>query len=425
MKPSSFETQVINENILDRLSLEKRFTFLNNNLTNILEPNEKEFLLEVERFCIEVEKKADHRKDLYEWYPLFGKMGYICRVHSFEEINMAQEPYGLAADLVRHFGLEFFDPQFNWSVDASVLCVNPLHEHHDDIGIRIRALKELITGNAVGCVCITEPERGSDATHQLTIGKKTENGIIVNGVKAFNTNAPKSKYGILYAAEEQNNPKTLSQSLIQFPAEGIKVERIYIPFAPRVYLGKETFTNYLVTPDRVMGDVGKGRTHMFEGLVLERVGIAMLNITESWNAITHATIYSNLREQMGKKIIEHQGVGFTLADLWAKTCNLTRAAFDICRKYDAIRLKYKNQIPSDIQKSFVTSASQLKYDCARSNTMIVYECVNLMGGAGVCDNTLMPDLMGVSRVQEIVGGTRQIQQYILTGAIQSLFESDK
>jgi alkylation response protein AidB-like acyl-CoA dehydrogenase len=48
-----------------------------------------------------------------------------------------------------------------------------------------------------------------------------------------------------------------------------------------------------------------------------------------------------------------------------------------------------------------------------------------MGGAGVCDNTLMPDLMGVSRVQEIVGGTRQIQQYIMTGAIQSLFEMNK
>ena len=54
---------------------------------------------------------------------------------------------------------------------------------------------------------------------------------------------------------------------------------------------------------------------MFEGLVLERVGIAMCNIVESWNALTHAVIYSNLREQMGQIIIKHQGVGFTLVDL--------------------------------------------------------------------------------------------------------------
>jgi alkylation response protein AidB-like acyl-CoA dehydrogenase len=45
-----------------------------------------------------------------------------------------------------------------------------------------------------------------------------------------------------------------------------------------------------------------------------------------------------------------------------------------------------------------------------------------MAGAGVNDNTLMQDLLGVSRIQEIVGGTRQIQQYIISRAIGSLFK---
>jgi len=45
-----------------------------------------------------------------------------------------------------------------------------------------------------------------------------------------------------------------------------------------------------------------------------------------------------------------------------------------------------------------------------------------MGGAGVCDNTLMHDLLGITRIQEIGGGTRQIQQYIMSYALRQLFK---
>ncbi len=424
-KERNFLTQIINDDILERLTLKRRYNFLNNNMNIILKPEEFNFLKEVQDFCLEYEKKVDHTEDIYQWYPDFGKKGYICRVHSFKEIDMEQKPWGLTFDMMRHFSLDFFDPQFSWTVDASVLCVNPLFEHHNNVDVRVKALKELITGEAVGCVCITEPERGSDATHQMTVSERKDDGLIINGVKAFNTNAPKSKYGILYATTEMNNPNTMTQSLVEFPgAEGIKMERIMIPATPKAHLGKETFTNYFVPNERIMGDVGQGKTHMFEGLVLERVGIAQCNLSEAWNAITHASIYSNLRKQMGKEIIRHQGVGFILTDLWTRVTHLTRAMLDVCRSYDSLRIKYDDKIPGNIQKSFVTYASQLKYDCARTNSEVVNECLNLMGGAGVNDNTMMWDLLGLSRIQEIVGGTRQIQQYILSGALRSLYKMD-
>jgi len=414
------ETQIISDEILAHLSLGNRNKFLNNNLAIMLEPKEMEFLTEVQEFCCGFQKNVDHSEDLYSWYPAFGKKGYICRLHSFQDIGEAQEPYGLMTDFLRHFAMDFFDPQFSWSMDASVLAVNPLYAHFDNIDVRMKALKELIHGQAVGCVCITEPERGSDATHQLTTSKPTERGLILNGIKAFNTNAPRSKYAVVYATAEANNPEKMTQSLVILPNDNTKIERVFIPAAPRVFLGKETFTNLLVPNDQVMGNVGKGREHMFEGLVPERIMIALLNITESWNAVTHASIYSNLRKQMDKEIILHQGVGFTLADIWAHTANLTRSLIDFCRTYDSLMIKYSNKLPTDIQKSLVTASSQLKYDSAKHNVNAVYECMNLMGGAGVSDNTLMWDLLGVSRVQEIVGGTRQIQQYIMSSAIRSL-----
>ena len=45
-----------------------------------------------------------------------------------------------------------------------------------------------------------------------------------------------------------------------------------------------------------------------------------------------------------------------------------------------------------------------------------------MGGAGLSDNTLMQDLLNISRIQEIVGGSRQIQLYILSMAMRQLYK---
>jgi alkylation response protein AidB-like acyl-CoA dehydrogenase len=45
-----------------------------------------------------------------------------------------------------------------------------------------------------------------------------------------------------------------------------------------------------------------------------------------------------------------------------------------------------------------------------------------MGGAGVCENTIMHDLLGITRIQEIGGGTRQVQQYILSLSLRQLFK---
>ena len=70
----------------------------------------------------------------------------------------------------------------------------------------------------------------------------------------------------------------------------------------------------------------------------------------------------------------------------------------------------------------MATVSQMKYQSAILSERACYECANLMGGAGVCDNTLMSDLLGISRIQEIGGGTRQIQQYIMSMSLRQLYK---
>ena len=422
-----FMDQVINEEILDKLSLKNRYSFLNNNLMAILTPEQFSHLKKVQKFCMRFEKKngITHgpNEDVYDWIPEFGAEGYITRAHNFEMIDINYENYGAMADFLRYLAIDMFDTQFAMGSGATVLAINPIYEHHENIPVRLDALKELVTGQSPGAILITEPERGSDAVHMLTTCDEQEDGsFILNGEKVFNTNAPKSKWVVAYATAEQNNGNLMAQFLINTGWEGWKCERVYIPWVPKLFLGHEWFENLRVSKEYILGPVGTGREHLFEGLVPERIGIACGAISQCWGAVSHAAIYANMRKQFDQEILKFQGVGFLLTDLWAKTTNLTLGLLKFCEAYDAKMEKFEGKIPGNISRAMVASASQFKYHCTNLSKEICYECANLMGGAGLSDNTLMQDYVNISRIQEIVGGSRQIQQYIMSMALRQLFK---
>ncbi len=424
---SRYIDQVINDEILDKLSLRNRYSFLNNNLMPILSPEQFNFLKSVQKFCMRYEKKngITHGpdEDVYDWIPDFGAEGYITRAHNFDMIDINYDNYGAVADFLRYLSIDIFDTQFAMGSGATVLAINPIYEHHDYVPERLEALKDLVTGKAAGCICITEPERGSDAVHQLSTCEEQDDGsFLLNGEKVYNTNAPRSKWAVAYATAEKNNGNLMAQFLINTNWEGWKCERVNIPWVPKLYLGHEWFQNLRVPKEYILGPVGKGREHLFEGLVLERIGIACGAISQCWGAVSHAAIYANMRKQFDQEILKFQGVGFLLTDLWAKTTNLTIGLLKFCEEYDKKMEKFEGKIPTNISRAMVASASQFKYHCTNLSKEICYEAANLMGGAGLSDNTQMQDYVNISRIQEIVGGSRQIQQYIMSMALRQLFK---
>ncbi len=419
------DVDCINDEILGKLQLKTRYKFLNSNLVSLLEPEDFNFLREVEKFYINLEKKYNisHNEDFYEWIPEIGKAGYLTRVSNFESIGLNFEPYGMKAELLRILASDFFDPQMTMAMGACVLTLNPLLLHNEGVEVRLKALKELVSGEKIGCICITEPERGSDAVHMLTTADEQPDGsFLLNGEKIYQTNGPKADWAVVYACAEKDQGNTMGQFLIDTSWEGWSVERINIPWTPRMHLGKETFKDLRVPKEYVIGAPGLGREYLFEGLNLERLGGCILYVSQAWNAVTHATIYCSMRKQFNQKTIKFQGVGFPLSGLWAKTMNLTLALLYICGKVDQKIKENKGVLPKAFNLSLGAYVSQLKYDCAQLTERVCYEAANLMGGAGVCDNTLMQDLLGISRIQEIGAGTRQIQQYIMSYALYKLFK---
>jgi len=419
-----YETQGIADEVLEKMCLENRYKFLNMNLPTIISDEQMEFLKEVEQFSVDYEKEnnIDHTEEIYSYLPAFGAKGYISRFHNFEEIDLNYEKWGLQMEMMRYLAVDMFDTQFSMSIGATTLAINPCQSHHDGRPEVLEALKDLVTGQGIGCILITEPDRGSDATHQLTTCTESEGGFLLNGTKIYNTNAPKANWAVAYASAEANNGDTMGQFLISTKWSGWNCKRILIPSVPRIWLGKEELTDLMIPSAYVLGPPGRGVPHLFEGLTTERVGIAFEDLAEAWGALAFAFIYANLRKQFNNAIITFQGVGFTLADLYTNVMNITMALQKFSESYDQKMVKYQGKLPKDIANLFATNASQLKLSAAKLSEDTCYECANLMAGGGVNDNTLMQDLLGVSRIQEIVGGTRQIQQYIISRSIGSLFK---
>jgi len=418
------KVQCIDDEILEKLSLKTRNKFLNYNLMSFLKPKHLDFLKQAQKFFETFEKTNNitHNEDFYEWIPEIGKNGYISRLHKFEDIGLNYEPHGMTTEFMRILSMDFFDPQLTMATGATAISVNPILLHHENKEVRLKALKELVTGEKIGCICITEPERGSDAVHMLTTCKEQDDGsFIVNGEKIYQTNGSKANWAVVYAVTEKNNGNTMAQFLVDTSSEGWTAERLNIPWTPRMHVAKETLTNLKVPSDCILGKPGDGRSHLFEGLNLERLTIVCLNTAEAWNAISHAVIYANMRKQFNKEILKYQGVGFTLADLWAQTMNMTLSTLNVCQMIDEKMAKL-GTLPKDFNLALGTTASQLKFLSAKLCERVVYESANLMGGAGVCDNTLMQDLLGITRLQEIGGGTRQVQSHIMSSALRQLFK---
>ncbi|HME53809.1 MAG TPA: acyl-CoA dehydrogenase family protein [Candidatus Lokiarchaeia archaeon] len=423
------QAQTIPDEVLEAMSLKNRYAFINANMMSILKDPEKDFFGKVQRFCLKYEKKNSimHDEDFYPWINEFGAEHYVTRSQSFPEIGIDHgDKDGLTMEFMRCLAVDMFDPQFNMAMGASVLCINPIKHHHQDREVCLQAIKELVTGEVPGCICITEPLRGSDANHPETVARRTDDGTYLTGVKCYNTNAPKSKYAVVYGTEDpsaKDSDMKMSQNLVILPDDTVTIERTFIPWVPRVWIGKETFNETFVPNERILCDVGKGKDGLFEGLVPERMGIAILDCCEAWGAFAFAAIYCNLRKQMGQEIIKHQGVGFVLVDYWAQINNFTLAILQFCRSYDEAIIKYGGELPGPLAMALVAGASQMKYQGASLAERACYDLANLMGGAGVNDNTMMQDLIGISRIQEVVGGARQIQQYVMSMALRKLWSS--
>jgi len=293
-----FQEKIIDDDILSKMSLENVFKIFNDNVFPMLDEEEREFCHKLQEFCLELEPKIDKSKDVYVLFPELGKRGYMQRINLWKDFR----PYGMKKEILLGTHLSMLDPQLELARLASgILCGNPTFHYyqHGGTGDTIKKVQdELMSGEAIGCIGITEPDRGSDAVHLTTKATKTDDGdVIYNGEKVYTTNGPKSDYVCAYGVYDLDNPReTMVQAMIAREF-GYKTERLKINSVPRVHIAHTTFDDVKIPKEYILADNGKGYTRLFEGLVPERLGIMGSGVGIVWAGLIYGIIY-------GKKKLE-------------------------------------------------------------------------------------------------------------------------
>lgn len=411
------QEKIIKDEILEKITLENVFKIFNYNIFPMLNSEEIEFCNELQKFCLDLHPKIDKSKDVYELFPDLGSQGYMQRINKWKDFT----PYGMKKEILLGTHLSLLDPQLDLARLASgILCGNPTFHYysHGGSGNTIQKVQdELMSGQKIGCIGITEPERGSDAVNMMTVATKDGDYVIYNGEKVYTTNGPKADYFCTYGVYNMNNPRdTMVQAMIKRDF-GVRTERLKINSVPRVHIAHTFFENTKIPNDYILADDGQGYVRLFEGLVPERLGLMGSCVGICWAGLIYGILYTNLRKQFGKPVIGYQGVGYRLADLLTKSTAATSLALQAATIYDE-KILFADKPSKEAEKWAAGISSQGKYYTAKLTHEICYEVQQLMGGISVTDNTPVDELADVSKIEEVVGGARNIQLLLIQSQIQ-------
>ncbi len=412
-----FQEKIINDQILEKLSLGNVFKIFNDNIFPMLNNEEQEYCNQLQEFCLELHPKIDKSKDVYGLLPELGKRGYIQRINPWKEFK----PFGMKKEILLGTHISLLDAQLELArVATGILCGNPTFHYYDhggDSNIPQKVQDELLSGEKIGCIGITEPERGSDAVNLTTKCTKTDDGVVFNGEKVYTTNGAVADYFACYGVYDEGNPRDTMVQAIIAREFGVRTKRLKINSVPRVQIAHTILDNVLVPKDYVLADDGLGYKRLFEGLVPERLSIMGSGVGICWSGLIYGIIYTNLRQQFGKPVIRYQGVGYGLADLLTKTNAATALALQAATVYDD-KILFTEKPSKEAEKWVASISSQGKYYLAKLTHEVCYEIQQHMGGISVTDNTPVDELCDISKIEEVIGGARNIQLLLIQSQIQ-------
>ena len=292
------------------------------------------------------------------------------------------------------------------SVHNSVGCMPILKFGTEDQ--KQRFLKPLARGEMLAAFCLTEPQAGSDASDLKTTAVKKGDNWIINGTKQFITSGSTADVAIIFAVTDKSAGKnSITAFIVPTTTKG------YIIGAKENKMGQHAsdtcqiiFDDMQLTPDLMLGKLGQGYKIALSNLEGGRIGIAAQSVGMARAALDHAIDYANQRVTMGKTIINHQAVGFRLADMLSK---LTAARL---MTHNAASLR-------DAGKPAMIAASMAKLFASQMAEEVCSAAIQTYGGYGYLNDYPVERIARDVRVCQIYEGTSDIQRMVIARSLRS------
>ncbi len=178
-------------------------------------------------------------------------------------------------------------------------------------------LRPVVEGKYYIALLLSEPHAGSDLSSLRTRAVRKGDRWIINGHKVFITGGSSAGAAILLANADPDLAKNgLTTFLVRPNMPGYSVIRREKKLGHRVMdICQIALDGLELTDADVLGAVGSGYKIILEGLDTNRVGVAAQAVGVAQSAYDHALAYAKERHSFGQPIIEHQAIGFRLAEM--------------------------------------------------------------------------------------------------------------
>ncbi|MFI7020019.1 acyl-CoA dehydrogenase family protein [Streptomyces sp. NPDC050164] len=269
-----------------------------------------------------------------------------------------------------------------------------------------RWAQAVLNGDLVGGYSLSEPHAGSDAAALACRAERTADGYRINGAKAWITHGGKADFYALFA-RTADGPTGISCFFAPGRCEGLTFGK---PEDKMGLNGVPTTSAYwddaVLPADRRIGSEGQGLHIAFAALDSGRLGIAACATGLAQAALDAAVAYAQERTSFGRKIIDHQGLGFLLADMAAAVDSARATYLDAARRRDAGR-PYTRQ--ASVAKLVATDAAM----------KVTTDAVQVFGGYGYTRDYPVERYMREAKIMQIFEGTNQIQRLVISRQLAS------
>jgi alkylation response protein AidB-like acyl-CoA dehydrogenase len=269
-----------------------------------------------------------------------------------------------------------------------------------------RFVPDLCAGKWIGAFCLTEAEAGSDASAIRCRARRDGDGWVLDGTKQFITSGRIAKVAIVFAVSDPDaGNRGLTAFLVPTDRPGYVVERDEAKLGQRA---SDTcalrFEGLRIEDDLRLGKEGDGYRIALANLEVGRIGIGAQSIGMAQAALDIAVAYSKERKSFGKPIIEHQAVGFRLADLAARL----EAARQLVLHAAAMK---------DAGLPCLREASMAKLVASETAETVISGALQTLGGYGYLEDYTIAKIARDVRVCQIYEGTSDIQRMVIARAL--------
>ncbi|MBW2960840.1 acyl-CoA dehydrogenase family protein [Mesonia aestuariivivens] len=262
-----------------------------------------------------------------------------------------------------------------------------------------------ITGEKIGCLCITEPFGGSDVAGMRSTAIKNGDHYVLNGSKTFITNGVYSDYLVIAAkTNPEDGNKGMSIFVIDRDTPGIASTKLDKLGWRASDTGEISFTDVKIPTENLMGEEGKGFPYIMQHFALERLIMGINAHARAESAIDYTLQYMSDRTAFGKTIDKFQALRHRIADIASEA--------EMCKQFNyltAQRLGHGEYV--------VKEATMSKLLSTKMADKAIDECLQFLGGYGYMEDYPLARMLRDSRLGPIGGGTSEILREIIAKMI--------